>query len=196
MRLGTVAYVRSGLVLSRKKADEGSKMHYPLLTLRCILPSGRIDMEQLDEYDASERLGAEYLSQTGDIIVRLSAPYTAILIDEQTAGIVVSSNFLIIRADRDKMDPAYLFWLLNTPRIKRRIYENATSNMLGVIKAKFFTDMEIAELPLNNQRAIAQLNLLAQQEQILLQKLAEVKQQYHSAIVESLYQQTKRGNRK
>ena len=91
MRLGTVAYVRSGLVLSRKKADEGSKMHYPLLTLRCILPSGRIDMEQLDEYDASERLGAEYLSQTGDIIVRLSAPYTAILIDEQTAGIVVSS---------------------------------------------------------------------------------------------------------
>lgn len=196
MRLGTVAYVRSGLVLSRKKADEGSKMHYPLLTLRCILPSGRIDMEQLDEYDASERLGAEYLSQTGDIIVRLSAPYTAILIDEQTAGIVVSSNFLIIRADLDKMDPAYLFWLLNTPRIKRRIYENATSNMLGAIKAKFFTDMEIAEISFDDQLTIAQLNQLAQQEQILLQRLAEAKQQYHSTIVESLYQKTKRGNRK
>lgn len=196
MKLGTVAYVRSGLVLSRKKADEGSKMHYPLLTLRCILPSGRIDMEQLDEYDASERLGAEYLSQTGDIIVRLSAPYTAILIDEQTAGIVVSSNFLIIRADLDKMDPAYLFWLLNTPRIKRRIYENATSNMLGAIKAKFFTDMEIAEISFDDQRTIAQLNQLAQQEQILLQRLAEAKQQYHSTIVESLYQKTKRGNRK
>ena len=68
--------------------------------------------------------------------------------------------------------------------------------MLGAIKAKFFTDMEIAEIPFNDQRTIAQLNQLAQQEQILLQRLAEAKQQYHSAIVESLYQKTKRGNRK
>jgi len=41
---------------------------------------------------AKEPLKEEYLSQSGDIIVRLTAPYTAVLIDETTSGMVVSSN--------------------------------------------------------------------------------------------------------
>lgn len=127
MKLGNIATVRSGLVLSRKQAREPSNIQYPLLNLRSINPRGYVDLDQTDVFDATEYLAPEYLSQIGDVIVRLTAPYTAVLIDEITSGMVISSNFVIIRADRGKILPEYLFWLINTPNVKHAIYENTSS---------------------------------------------------------------------
>ena len=56
MKLGELATVRSGLVLSRKQAHKGApiKMRYPLLSFRAIHPNGYIDMEQLDDIFAGK----------------------------------------------------------------------------------------------------------------------------------------------
>ena len=91
MKLQDLASVRSGLVLSRKQAKEPSEYRYPLINLRCIQQEGTIQLKEADIYEAKEPLKEEYLSQSGDIIVRLTAPYTAVLIDEmsQTACSVV-----------------------------------------------------------------------------------------------------------
>ena len=81
MHLGELASVRSGLVLARKESREPTPYCYNLLTLRSIHPDGSIAQEDLSVFHASEPLKAEYLTQPGDIIVRLTTPYTAILID-------------------------------------------------------------------------------------------------------------------
>ena len=118
--------------------------------------------------EAKEPLKEEYLSQSGDIIVRLTAPYTAVLIDETTSGMVVSSNFVVIRVEDKNLLPEYLFWLLNTEKIKRKIYENATSNMLGAVNARFLADFDLTLLSVENQHKISQFNLLAKRECQLL----------------------------
>ena len=78
MHLGELASVRSGLVLARKESREPTPYCYNLLTLRSIHPDGSIAQEDLSVFHASEPLKAEYLTQPGDIIVRLTTPYTAI----------------------------------------------------------------------------------------------------------------------
>ena len=110
MKLQDLASVRSGLVLSRKQAKESSEYRYPLINLRCIQQEGTIQLKEADIYEAKEPLKEEYLSQSGDIIVRLTAPYTAVLIDETTSGMVVSSNFVVIRVEDKSLLPEYLFW--------------------------------------------------------------------------------------
>ena len=140
MKIGALADVRSGLVLSRKQSKEPTDYRYPLINLRCIQPEGIIDLNESDIYEAKEPLKEEYLSQRGDIVVRLTTPYTAVLIDDTTSGMVISSNFVVIRIEDKQLLPEYLFWLLNTQKVKRKIYENTTSNMLGAVKAKFLTD--------------------------------------------------------
>lgn len=194
MKLGNIATVRSGLVLSRKQAREPSDIRYPLLNLRSINPGGYIEADQLDVFDAAEYLSPEYLSQIGDVIVRLTAPYTAILIDKVTAGMVISSNFVIIRADRRELLPEYLFWLINTPKVKRSIYENTSSNMLGAIKAKYFSDFEVPFLPIAKQQQIAAMNELALKETKLLRQLADEKKRYYSLLIDRTYKEMKRGN--
>ena len=194
MKLGNIATVRSGLVLSRKQAREPSNIRYPLLNLRSINPGGYIEADQLDVFDAAEYLSPEYLSQVGDVIVRLTAPYTAILIDKVTAGMVISSNFVIIRADRRELLPEYLFWLINTPKVKRSIYENTSSNMLGAIKAKYFSDFEVPSLPIAKQQQIAVMNELALKETKLLRQLADEKERYYSLLIDRAYKEMERGN--
>lgn len=194
MKLGNSATVRSGLVLSRKQAREPSDIRYPLLNLRSIHPGGYIEADQLDVFDAAEYLSPEYLSQVGDVIVRLTAPYTAILIDEATAGIVISSNFVIIRADRRALLPGYLFWLINTPAVKRSIYENTSSNMLGAINAKYFSDFEVPSLPVAEQQQIAAMNESALKETKLLRQLADEKERCYGLLIDRAHEEMKRGN--
>ena len=115
LKLGDIASVRSGLVLSRKLSKTPTKYRYQLINLRSINQVGYIETENVDLYDATEPLGSEYLTHTGDVVIRLTAPYTAVLIDDTTSGMVISSNLVVIRADTSLILPEYLYWLLNTP---------------------------------------------------------------------------------
>ena len=194
MKLGEIASVRSGLVLSRKLARENPAQRYRLLNLRSITPEGYIDMNETDVFDAKETLPREYLSQVGDIVIRLSAPYTAVLIDEESEGMVVSSNFVIVRTDPQELLPEFLYWLLNTSEVKHRMFENSSSNMLGAVKPKFFADYEITPLPIPEQQKIAAINALAKAESKLLRQLANAKEQYYEAILRNTFNETKRSN--
>jgi len=184
MKLGTVATIRSGLVLSRKLSRELSPFRYPLLNLRAIHPDGYILSDSLEVFYATEPLRQEYLTQQGDIIIRLSIHYTAILIDSGMVGMVVSSNFVIIRLNQDCILPEYLLWLLNTADTKKKVYESSSSNMLSAVRPTFFAELEILPFNLANQEKIAKLNLLAKRETWLLKKLAEEKERYYAAVID------------
>lgn len=193
MKLGEMANVRSGLVLSRKQARGATGIRYPLLNLRSISAEGSIDRSQLDVFDAVEYLASEYVSRVDDVIVRMSSPYTAVLIDETSAGIVISSNFIIIHCNKSIILPEYLFWLLNRPETKRAIYENTSSNMLGAVKAKFFTDFDLLPLSMEDQQKIAAMNALAIKETQLLRRLATEKERYYHRLIDNVYEEMKRG---
>lgn len=193
MKLGDIATVRSGLVLSRKLSRVPTKYRYPLLNLRSIAPEGYIDNTFLDVYDAIERLAVDYLTQKNDVVIRLSAPYTSVLIDDETNGMLISSNFAVIRTDNKSISAEYLFWLLNTSKVKRQIFENTSSNMLGAIKPKFFADFEIDLLPMEDQKKIAALNKLARRERFLLTALAREKEKYYATVIDRLQDKMIRG---
>ena len=194
MNLGNVASIRSGLVLSRKLSREQSPYCYPLLNLRAIHPDGYILFDSLEVFHAIEPLNQEYLTQQGDIIIRLSIPYTPILIDPDKVGMVVSSNFTIIRSNQEQVLPEYLLWLLSTPEMKKKIYESSSSNMLSAVRPSFFADLDIPLLSLVDQRKIAQLNLLAKRESRLLKRLAEEKEKYYAIVIDRAQKRMIGGN--
>ena len=123
MKLEELSSVRSGLVLSRKQSKKTTNFQYPLINLRSVLPDGTIDLTETDIYHAIEPLKRDYLSQKEDIVMRLTAPYTAILIDQATENMVISSNFVVIRVESHLVLPEFLFWLLNNQKVKRTIYD-------------------------------------------------------------------------
>ena len=195
MKLGEIATVRSGLVLSRKLARDNPVQRYLLINLRSITADGYIDLDETDVFDAKETLPGEYLSQVGDIVIRLSAPYTAVLIDAESEGMVISSNFAIVKTDSKTLLPEYLYWLLNTPEVKHRMFESSSSNMLGAVKPRFFSEYEITPLPICEQQKIAAIHSLAKKESRLIQQLVKAKEKYYEIILRNTYNDYKRSNR-
>lgn len=186
MKLGDLATIRSGLVLSRKQEKNFPEYQYPLLNLRSIHPKGFIEMDKLDVFQTKNKLHPDYLAQSGDIIIRLSIPYTAVLIDDSTKGFVISSNFGIIRTNPEKILPDYLVWLLNTEKITRLIYNNTSGNMLSAIHPGFFSSLEIDIPDLEDQNRIAEIYSLSKRELSLIQKLADEKEKYYAAVLNQL----------
>lgn len=194
MRLGDIAIVRSGLVLARKQAKTAPAHQYLLLNLRAVKSDGSLDRSMLETFAASERLNPEYLTHTGDVVVRLTTPYTAVLINKQAEGIVIPSSFVIIRANRGYVLPEYLFWLLNTPKVRQQIYESTTGNMLSSAKPSYFHDFRVDDLPIEKQQRIAVLNETARREVRLLTELAAKKETYYAHIIDQAQKEMRRGN--
>jgi restriction endonuclease S subunit len=175
LRLGDCTKIRTGLVLSRKEATSGTETHqYMTLTLKALTGNGMIDRNATEPYNAAVALKEDYFTHKGDILLRLSAPYTATIILEDSENLLVSAHFSIIRAKRSQLDPNYLHWWLIQNR--KRFYKAASGgSMMGTISSGYVGQMEISLPPITAQINIGNLIQLTYREQQLLALLAEKK---------------------
>ena len=182
MKLGECAVVRTGLVFSRKEAPPGESRHiYRALNLKNVAEDGRILLAEVENYYASEALKEEYFTRGGDVLLRLSAPYTAVLITEKEAGLLVPSHFAIIRTDK-AVDPHYLHWRLTKNR--KRFYKIASGGaMMGTISSGYIAEMAFEPPEMGQQRKIGELLKLANREQQLLSLLRAKKKQLIDAAL-------------
>lgn len=194
MRLDDLVSVKTGLVLARKQAKHPSDViaKYRQLNLKAIDSKGYIDENNLEEFCANERLKAEYLTQPGDVIVRLTTPYTAVLIDEEFAGMVIPSHFIVIRTRGKKILPEYLYWLLNTDKVKSSLLQNVSSIMIGTVKPASYAEIEIELLTLEEQHKISDMNMLAKKEIHLLDRLMGQKELYYKEAIDKVQKEMRR----
>lgn len=199
MVISDVASVRTGLVTARKKAsdeEKGCSEKYQCINLKCIADAGFLELENIEEYYSKEHLTKEYLTQKGDILIRLSTPYSSVMITkEEECGLVIPSHFAVIRVNRGKASPEYIFWALRRDSTKQKILKNNSgSTSFGTISSGFFANLQVRDIPLDKQAIVGELLLLSEREQELLYKLANEKKRYNKAIVNQIYNSFKRGN--
>ena len=198
MLLENVATIRTGVVTTRKKAGEKDPIiyEYKLLNLKCAATAGYLDLQYSETLGTTEPLKSEYFTQMDDILVRLSAPYTAIMITrEEWCDYLVPSHFAIIRVDKTVASPEYILWFLRRESTKQKILQNISgSGAFGTINSKFFSTLPIRSLPLKKQKTIGQMQILSEKEQELLHKLTAQKEIYNKLLIDKIYDSVKRGN--
>ena len=156
MTINDISTIRTGLVVARKKknAESFQTNKYKLLNLKCISQEGNVDLELLDDYEVSEQLKEDYLTKMGDILVRLSAPYTSVIINKvNLCGIVVPSHFAIIRVNRKIAVPEYVFWSIRRNKSKMTLMQNSSgSTAFGTISSGLIGSLSITNLPISKQK--------------------------------------------
>lgn len=198
MTINDISVVRTGLVTARKKKNDSSlkTYEYRLLNLKCIANEGYIEKTYIEPYELSEELKEDYLTRMGDILVRLSAPYTVVMIDQSDlCGIVVPSHFAIIRVDKRYAVPEYVFWSLRREKNKIIMMQNSSgSTAFGTISSGLISSLPITLLPLQEQKMVGNLMILSEREQKLMQKLAIEMKKYNALLLNQIYDNMKRGN--
>ena len=186
MKLNQIASVRTGLVLSRKEAKTTNVVHeYRQLNLKSVTDNGMICLEETTCFRAAEALPSNYLTQVGDVIIKLSEPYTAVYITEEYTGLVIPSHFVVIRADSRDVLPQYIAWYLNKDRIKKA-YNMTRVGVLKQIKPTTIAETEIKLPSVERQRQVIELYELSRTELQLMENLLRQKEAYYKALLNKI----------
>ena len=189
MKFSKIGEVKMGLVLSRKIYEKGQaeKYIYKSITLASANPDGAIDINKLDHYPAAKPVSKRYLTDENDVLIRLSEPNTALFIDKSLAGLVVPSQFVIVKVKLKEVLPEFLAWAINSPQIKRQLeqYKNGTS--LKIINAGDLGEIKINILPLVEQEQIIKINRLYQKEAELLSRYKKNREALYKGVMNKIY---------
>lgn len=172
MRIQDIATLKTGAVLSRlHKAETGGNL-YRVLSLRNIDDDvGAIEARSCTPMRFTEKITDEFLTQKGDILLRLSAPYTVVFIeDDSDLGLLIPSHFAIIHAVG--VDPKYLYAMLDSDEIRKQLcIEGSMSTTLATISIKSISECKIPRISLQKQELIGKYHLEAKKELRLLRRL-------------------------
>lgn len=194
VRLDEAAVINTGLVTARKQARgvSDSIIQYKLLNLKAINSKGFIEDCLLDDFETLEEIKPIYITQMGDVVVRLTSPFTAVLIDEMHTGMIVPSHFVVIRTDAKKIIPEYLFWLLNTEKVRQQLQQNISSTMIGTVKPMTYAALNIQQITLAEQRKITDIYLLSKRELMLLDQLIKQKELYYKIAIDKIQKEMRK----
>ncbi len=83
---------------------------YRLLTIKAV--SNRfINKDVLEKYESLTKIDDKFITKKNDIIICSKPPYNVVLIDNDDEGILIPSNFIILR--KPKINPTYVYNYLN-----------------------------------------------------------------------------------
>jgi len=185
VKLGDIADIITGLVVKRKEAAKGYDLYseYKLLTLKSINQNGWLIEENLEKFKSLEEIDQKYLTSAGDVIVRMSYPYTSISISKKQENMVVPSLFVIVRTTNKSLLPEYISLYLNSDKMKKQYSKESSGSVIQTLKTSSFKNLEIPFLELNFQEKAIQLNDLMKKEKILLLELMEQKELLNNSIM-------------
>lgn len=188
--LGELFLISSGLVSKRKEAPpDVVGVEYKLLNLRSINQLGFIEKNGLDDYMSTEKIDDKYLARTGDIVIRLSTPFTAAVIDQDSQGAIITSLFAILRLTTHEVLPDYVVMYLNSEVMKKQYSKDASGSALQMIKTSAIKDYSIKIPTINKQKQFIEINKLLIRESILLAELIESKKRYNKIIINKLMEE-------
>ena len=100
-KLEDLAEISVGQIIARvRETDSSETTTYRVLQPRSITEGAIID-EFVTEETLSSKIGGDRLSSEGDVIIKLSTPYEAAVIDKLHAGYLIPSFCAMVKAKKE-----------------------------------------------------------------------------------------------
>ena len=188
MQLGEIAQIKTGLVLSRKKAEieYDAKARYKLLSLKNISEDGAIVNQSFDEFISNDDLDDHYFTEEGDVLMRLSQPYTAVFIDKDHADLLVPSYFAIIKVNEATILPQYAAWYLNSLNVKKELERSQAGSRIPSTNQHAIKNIPVMLTSISKQQALIELFQLHLREKVLYKKLIEEKELLFQGVTQQI----------
>jgi restriction endonuclease S subunit len=187
MEIGKISTIQTGLMLARKRTSLGQEgsTKYNLLSLKSISTSGEISPSESEIFFSKGPVEEKYLTKRGDVIQRLTVPFTATSIKNEE-GLLVSSNFVIIRLEDSNFLPEYVAIFLNSEYIKKKLSKLSISKTIPLVKISHLRNISIKEIPQDMQKKIIDFNKLRNMEKNIIEQLFIEKKKSANIVLNKL----------
>ena len=193
IKLANLSTVRTGLVISRKKAklDSPNKIEYEQISLRCFDNGIKLDKSKKEIFTSAEKIDAKYLTQEGDVVVRLRAPSSAVYIEKEDEGLLIHSLLAVIRVESKLLNAKYLAYYINSNNAQRILKQDVKGTAIPMLKTKDLEELNITLPTLEKQKKLVKFLETSDKERALLIELVNEKQQLSQTILDTIIEQNK-----
>lgn len=191
MKLGEISEIRTGLVLSRKQSKSDAGIDYHVLTLSSIEKEGRINLNTIENFKSVTELDNKLLTKQGNIIIRLSNPYTAVYIKEEYENILMPSLIASIEINSKDFLPEYIQIFLNSENCKERLRKEANGTVIVTVNTKILKELEIPELPIWKQKDLIEYENSYYTEKKLTEQILELKEKEFQMVLDQNFEKEK-----
>lgn len=171
------AVVTSGQIMSRvsvetdKEADGFGTVGQVKVIAPKAISNGRVVQAELTEVTLTKLIDESRITKAGDIVVKLSTPYDAAYIDEDSAGLAVTSFCAIISGISEKYLPEFLSAYLNIPTVRETLKRSTSGLNVPLLRVNDLKALQIPDVELEVQKAAVEVLKLNQKKRGLLSEL-------------------------
>lgn len=179
-----------GQILSRvtadpKHNDKPIRLKFPTIVAKTI-NAGIVDDDNIVYNDYKKEIDEKRLTKEGDIVIKLTTPHCAALIDKEHEGLLVSSFCSIIR-DVEGIDKNYYVAFLNSEVAERQFEAlNPTTNVMRVITISAIEKLEIPAARESKMKQIGNYFINHSKKKILFDKIIKLEEEKLSSYYKEL----------
>ncbi|MCI8519571.1 MAG: hypothetical protein HFJ51_05890 [Clostridia bacterium] len=179
MKLEKIAEIMIGILTQRESNEEGENS-YLLFSLKNY--EENLDYE---EFRTKKNLENKTVKK-GDLLFRLLYPNKIIYADEKLAGKIIPSQFCIIRANKNEMNPIVLKWYLESKIAENALEARVTGSVIKSMSITNLKTLEIPYIPPEKQKTMEELITLWEEEKTITKKILEEKEKLYNSYLEEI----------
>ena len=178
-----------GQIMSRVTAnlDKGDEAIGTIKVIipKSIHPDGTIDISEVPEEHLRVEPDQKKVVKAGDIVMKLSTPYDAALVDEDSEGSIVPSFCAIVKPG-DKIDPNYLLAFLNSDFCKEQLKLQVTGTVMSVLSVGKVANVKFPLPDMKKQKEIGESFIESQNKLKLIRQIAALESKKNDVIIREL----------
>lgn len=178
--------ITGGQIISRVIADENKGDEVVVENQRTIvaktIDKGLIEDDDVVYNNYRTQLDEKRMTKEGDIVIKLSAPYGAALVDKEHENMFVSSFCSIIR-DVEGINKEYLVAFLNSDNCKRQLESSTAGSLLGVLSTGKIMDLVIPVPNETKQSEMGSFFSKTIKNRVLLEKIIKLEDEKLSSLI-------------
>ena len=178
-----------GQIMSRVTAniDKGDES---IQSIKVVIPKsihsdGSIDSTEMPEEPLKVEPDQKKVTEIGDIVMKLSPPYDAAIVDKESEGAIVPSFCAIIKYD-NSIDPGYLLAFLNSGYCKDQLKMQVTGSVMTVLSVGKLANIDFPLPAKKKQKEIGDSFAEAQNKLRLIRRIAELESKKNDVMIREL----------
>lgn len=177
----------SGQIISRviadiKKNDVTVDRQRKTIVAKTV-GKGIIDKDNIVFNNYRTTLDEKRLTKDGDIVMKMSAPYCAALIDEDNEGMLVSSFCSIIRDVPENIDKKYLVAYLNSDECEKQLDKKTAGSALSIITIAKLMEISIPVPTIKKQKEIGEYFEKTIKKREILNKIQKLEEEKLASMI-------------
>ncbi len=182
--------VISGQIMSRVTAStkngEESIGTYKVIIPKCINSDGTLTLADMAEEELKTVPDEKRVTKAGDIVMKLSTPYSAAMIDKSSEGCLVPSFCAIVKCSDPDIDPDYLLAFINSELCKDQLKRQVAGAVMTVLSVGKVSDVLIPVPSIEKQKQVAAEYMESQRKLMVIREIMALTEKRNDVVFKDL----------